>query len=768
MNNMYQPNNQPAGPPAAMPYGPAMPGMMSGGGGSLFDIFWRSWWLILFFALLGGGGAYLYLRKAEPAYTSVSQVLIEKPGGPQSSQEPWEPGVATKNLVQTQAILMASPEIVTRAMSDPNNPEMVALLGMRGEDYVRGILRTLSAKPMKDADIVTISASAAEPNHAAVVVNAVVEAYTGWLDWSRDVGAADLLRYLNEELEKQEDALEDAFRLKDSLEKRNPQLASTGQTGGASEEMYLLREELANARQVATERQSYFAGLSRYAPDPNDPNDPNESAMSRFRMYVYTRSPSGVGDDGTRNAVKKELHDIQSQLAMVKGNEIPGKRLDHLKMEIERLEKREGELEEQIRELDREFVRNHISLARSLAEEASEREKLKAAEYESELTALEELTGDESAYAQAVIRCELAQRRFNSLIEQIDKVNPDSAENLKVRVIARAGAAEEPSSPQTERVLGIGLVLGLMAGGGLAFIRDMRDQRVRSADEITAILGVPVLGAIPTISRRGMVRRGQRVRFATNSRESEAYRAVRTALLYGAPREHGTVVLVTSPGPLEGKTTLVSNLAIAMAQAGQKTLIIDADLRKPSQHRVFAKQGHGKGLVDLLTGAASPDEVIRPTEVEGLDVLESGRADSHPSELFNSDRLANLLDHLKGRYNRILVDSPPVGVVSDAQILATMCSLTLLVLRAERSSRPLTMRARDALMTVQARVAGAVVNDVSKRDHRYSHYSTHSYHYGKNGSVAARDARKQLSPGADGTERGEPPQAKDHQEKGSE
>jgi capsular exopolysaccharide synthesis family protein len=293
------------------------------------------------------------------------------------------------------------------------------------------------------------------------------------------------------------------------------------------------------------------------------------------------------------------------------------------------------------------------------------------------------------------------------------------------------------------RVLGIGLVAGMMVGSGLALVRDWRDQRVRSADEITAILGVPVLGAIPKVSRRSALGRGKGSGFSSDSRESEACRAIRTALFFGTPRHQAATLLITSPGPREGKTTLVSNLAIAMAKAGQKTLIIDADLRKPMQQRMFAMKETGKGLTDLLSGTAEPDEAIRKSKIKGLDVIASGTNVSNPSEMLNSPAFPVVLEQLTKRYDRIIIDSPPVGSVTDAQILAAMCDLTLIVLRAKQSTRQVTLRARDALHTVGARIAGAVVNDVSKRDRQYSSYSGYGYYYGSH-AESRKTARKEL------------------------
>ena len=183
--------------------------------------------------------------------------------------------------------------------------------------------------------------------------------------------------------------------------------------------------------------------------------------------------------------------------------------------------------------------------------------------------------------------------------------------------------ATEPSSPQVTQVVGGALAMGLMAGAGLAFLRDWRRQRVHSADEITVMLGAPILGAVPSMAKHGFAARAQRLWLASGSAESEAYRSIRTALFFGAGQK-ATTILVTSPDRMEGKTTLVSNLGIAMAQAGQKTLILDADLRKPMQHRAFSFKRHDGGLTDVLMGAMPLEQAIRPTPVPGLDILTGG------------------------------------------------------------------------------------------------------------------------------------------------
>ncbi|MBA7506216.1 hypothetical protein ES706_04897 [subsurface metagenome] len=276
--------------------------------------------------------------------------------------------------------------------------------------------------------------------------------------------------------------------------------------------------------------------------------------------------------------------------------------------------------------------------------------------------------------------------------------------------------------------MAIALVLGLMLGGGLALLRDWMDQRLRSAEEISAILGVPVLGVVPSMSRRqSMVARGQKVYLDSNSRAAEAYRTIRTAVFFGAPKDEAKTILVTSPAAVDGKTTLVSNLAIAMAQAGQKTLILDADFRKPMQHKIFEVDHQDKGLSSVLAGTTILEETIQPTKVKGLELLMCGPDVPNPSEILNSESFAKLLEFFSNKYDRIVIDSPPVMPVTDAQILGAICDITLLILRAEKSTRKISQQARDGLLSVGAHILGAVVNDVPRKS-RYGYYSGYGYY----------------------------------------
>jgi capsular exopolysaccharide synthesis family protein len=188
-------------------------------------------------------------------------------------------------------------------------------------------------------------------------------------------------------------------------------------------------------------------------------------------------------------------------------------------------------------------------------------------------------------------------------------------------------------------------------------------------------------------------------------------------------------LLVTSPAPGDGKTTIASNLGIAMAQAGERVLVMDADFRRPMQHQVFGCGGT-QGLSSVVKDGIAVEEAVVASEIENLYVLPCGPIPENPSEMLNSPQFKQLLTRLTSQFDRIVIDSPPVTVVTDARILGALCDLTLLVLRADHSARKPTDHTLDSLTRVGAKVLGVAVNDVPRRGGRYGYY--YGGYYGKN------------------------------------
>jgi capsular exopolysaccharide synthesis family protein len=287
------------------------------------------------------------------------------------------------------------------------------------------------------------------------------------------------------------------------------------------------------------------------------------------------------------------------------------------------------------------------------------------------------------------------------------------------------------SHPAPRRTLALALMLGLMLGIGLALLRDWMDDRLRSADEIRSALGVPLLGLIPQMpSAASQSVSAQKVVLDPTSDVAEAYRSLRTAIYFGAPKDRSKTILITSPSPADGKTTSAANLASVMAQAGKRVLLIDADLRNPKLHAIFGVRDGWKGLSAVLCGQVELDAAIHKTAIANLDLMPCGARPHNPSELLNSPSFSEMLETLADKYDQVVIDSPPVMGLADTRIIAACCDLTLLVLRAEKSTRRMSLIARDGLAAVGAQVLGVIVNDVSRRSEGDYDSASTAYAYG--------------------------------------
>ena len=291
-------------------------------------------------------------------------------------------------------------------------------------------------------------------------------------------------------------------------------------------------------------------------------------------------------------------------------------------------------------------------------------------------------------------------------------------------------------------------ILGTILGLGLAYLVDSCDRRFRNPDEIRSDFGLPVFGHIPVISEAiDKKRRGKKARVDIGTispslsvhhqpkgRVAEAYRGVRTAVFFSTRISGHKVFQVTSPSPGDGKTTLASNLAVAIANAGKRILLIDADFRRPRVHTLFGITSD-TGMSSVIEGTVELNDAIRETSVDNLSILPCGPRPSNPAELLTSRRFEELLEVLREKYELVLIDSPPVLAVTDPLNVAARVDGVLLVMRLTKTARNNGHRALDAIEAIGANILGVVVNGVGKNPgYGYAYgYGYGGYSYGRNG-----------------------------------
>ncbi len=258
---------------------------------------------------------------------------------------------------------------------------------------------------------------------------------------------------------------------------------------------------------------------------------------------------------------------------------------------------------------------------------------------------------------------------FPDVVSQVER--PESSKEaspIKVSLVEPASTSEVPTSPVPARNLALGLVLGLLLGLGLAIVRHLLDTTVRNDDDVEEITEEPVIGAVhydPRASKEPLI-----VQSDPSSPRSEAFRAVRTNLMFVDAANHPRTILLTSSIPGEGKSTTIANLALTLAQSGSSVCLIEADLRRPRLLEYLGLEG-AAGLTDVLIERAELEDVLQPYGSDRLEVIGAGAIPPNPSELLASDSMSRVLAQLSTRFDYVLIDTPPVLPVTDAVVLST-------------------------------------------------------------------------------------------------
>ncbi len=285
-----------------------------------------------------------------------------------------------------------------------------------------------------------------------------------------------------------------------------------------------------------------------------------------------------------------------------------------------------------------------------------------------------------------------------------------------------AEAPYTPSEPKVWLYLAVGAVIGLTLGIGLAFFLEYLDTSVKSLDDVERLLGLPVLAVIP-----------QKIpilhQFDGDAPDAEAYRILRTNIEFNRKNPDANTITIVSGGPGEGKSTTLCNLAFTCAKGGYKSLIVDADLRRPTQHQFFGVD-NSMGLTDYLTSNMDFEEIIRPTEVENLSLITSGVLPRDAVGILNSQRMSDLIARVKLTYDLVFFDSPPILGVSDGSVLASEVDLILMVVQHRRFPRAMLQRVKQAVANVSGNLLGVVLNNVNvKHDQYYQYYTNYQDYY---------------------------------------
>ncbi|MFB3916268.1 MAG: GumC family protein [Terriglobales bacterium] len=513
------------------------------------------------------------------------------------------------------------------------------------------------------------------------------------------------------------------------------------------------------------------------------------------KLVRYQRDNNIVGIDDKQNMVKATLEDLNKQLTaaeadrihkdsiyrLVKNSdpellvnrEIAGTHLDQLRSKRAELKTQYARLTTQfgpsypsvaalgseIRQVEAEMRAETARLGQKVKNDylaAVQREKLLGAAVADQRKKAEEL--NQSAIEYNIIKRDADSYRqlYEGLLQKMKEAGISAGlKSSNVRVVDSARVPTSPVSPNMPRSVAMGLILGLLGGVAAAFILESLDNTVRTPEQAEMLSALPSVGVIPLAGRK--LRKTKEAALAANSSKaqygvtaitvrrplselSESYRSLRTSILLsagGAPK----VLLVSSPLPQDGKSTVAVNTAVVLAQKGSRVLLVDADMRRPSIHRHLGIPQQ-PGLSAILAQAEGAESAVHASAVPGLFVVPAGHTPPQPTELLGSPIMKAYLENWRQEYDHIIIDSPPILSVTDAVILSVESDSVLLIARSGQTTKAALRRARDMLIQVNARIMGVVLNamDVNATDYRHHYFYKSKQKYYNNDARAGAGA----------------------------
>ncbi len=616
------------------------------------------------------------------------------------------------------------------------------------EQAAQVVRNRLSVEPVRDSRLALVRYEDANPERAQRVLATLVDTYIEQnLDDALEstTSAADWLRGQLDKLKGDLDTSEMSLH-EFKLSKNILSVAFDDQSNMLREEMKQLSDALTSVRTRREELLARRAELFKISAD--DPNrlPANEMLQSVLLQALRQRYEDAVRDrDGLLGGGKGPHHpDTETAEARV------GAARTALLAEVRNIQGG----------IDRDFaVTSRQETGLSGLFEKAKKQAMELNLLEIEYNRLRRTKENTEKLYQLVL-----ERTKESDLARMMRVN-------NLRVVDRPLVPRSPLRPNVPVNIAVGIAAGIFLGIVAALGQSLFDRTLKTPDDIERDLGAAFLGLLPIIdtqSKRGAYygrRRPRKAPSVTSGKSelivhdmpgsgiAEAARAVRTNLMFMSPDAPQKYLLVSSASPEEGKTTVACCIAIAMAQAGQRVLLLDCDLRRPRVHRVFDKP-LGVGVTTALLDPSIVTDELIATSIPNLSVLPAGPIPPNPAELFHSERFKKLLHLLGERFDRVIIDSPPVVAVTDAAILGTLADACVLVVRAFRTRREVAREALRLFAGVGAKTAGVVLNSVDLERHEYKYYH---YYYRRDAYTSDPTLERMPTPAAEARDGTTPP-----------
>lgn len=697
------------------------------------------------------GSAYYAL--APRYYESAAKLLIVQRQNdelPSMSEQ-----AALDNTMATHQELVTSPVVVQAAIEQLIPEHRIDFVDQRPQFWIRALTKHLSARTSRRTNIIEVSYQSLDSEAAAAVVSAVIQSYLQFVDETHQGSASEVIQLLTRERDQLSQNLALKQRELQKFRQQRGQLAikSGGQQVDPMIQRALrLNDALMTAQEARLDSQATLATVEVAVKSSASLSD-HLAAIEKVMGKEMLASALGYSPQDLMMVHDQEgkLLEAQAQLQSIApyyGQSHP--RVRELNEKIRATTAFLAQYRSQAGERATSLSKSQLGptlitmLQQQVAEARQKEQQL--------LDSFNVARADAARQSGEIVQLEMLEREVERL-EKLHDVLFDKIAAVDMRQLQgpiQATVVQEPLpndlpvSPQLRHVAVMCLFGGLLIGGVLAYVQDVLEDRFASPEDITRQLGVPVLALVRRLEPLvGEGLQGVHMFRMPTAVETETFRTLRTALTLQT--DSTDRILVSSAEPSDGKTTVTVNLAVSFAQAGKRTLVIDADLRKPGFTARLNLRGL-PGVADLLTADGSVSEMaetlVHATELAGLDALPAGLRRPNPAELLGSDRFAELLSWADSRYDQVIVDCPPVLAVSDAQIVGRLIDGAILVVRPEKNHRRLVIKACENFLATGSRVLGIVANGLSVQSHGYGY----GYGYGDGYGEQADE-----SPGAEST-----------------
>jgi capsular exopolysaccharide synthesis family protein len=669
------------------------------------------------------------------SYSSTARIVINAdvldiPGmnGMQSPYAPYDP-----YLIQTEFEIMQSEKVLGRVIGalDLNNKwgnKYNGNVPLKTEDTMQLLKQRMNLSPERNTKLVDITIYSEDKEEAARLANGIAQAYQDYRLDLRKSNTTNGIAVLKAEFQDEENRIQAVQTNVDQLRKDLNIVDADPQTFGPSPT--LTQTQLQHYKDQQIEQEREFTKMS--------------VQLSELQLLQAT-NPADLRDvlptmiaDQMLGTLLDSLHRTEQSLATLKVDYSTNnpdvmrqqKLADELNTEIDaRVRGLMISLASQVKSLKASLdtVTNTVANAIEKDREEAERGRPYWELKRKQATMID---------LQKVLQAKVTS-------ETIDLQIPKTT---MVTIIDQAQPGKSPVRPNKTLNIILGIVIGLLVGVGLAFFIEYLDTSVKTIDDVERALQSPVLGVIPQNV-------GHLIDEGVESQHAEAYRVLRTNLLFSRKDDRLNSIVVVSAGAGEGKSTTVLNLATVFAQAGQRVLLVDSDLRRPTLHKLL-KVSNSLGVTNYLLKQNTLEEVIQRTSVPTLDLMASGKLPSSSMNILGSAPMKDMVAELKQRYDFVFFDSPPIMGVSDAAILASEIDMVIQVIQYRRYPQPMNIRAKQMIEKVGGTLIGIVLNNINmSQDESYYYYSGYYhgyYYYSKNEEEQDAEARKKGSGGDTG------------------